>query len=231
MRYNYKVAIDLSDANTSWSHIIRLVGSNKRVLDVGCATGHLTKHLASNGCSVVGVELQEDFAGEAIPYCEQVVIGDIQEASTLARIDGKFDVIVFGDVLEHLSCPQDVLNNVHRLLNDGGFIIVSLPNIALWRVRIALLFGKFEYNDRGVLDRTHLCFYTFGFAKELLEKTGYICMSVNYRFDFPFYSRKLARWTIYLGDILPSLLRRFFPTLFAMQFIFSARPSVPDDSR
>jgi methionine biosynthesis protein MetW len=231
MRYNYKTDIDLSDRNTSWFHILRLVGSDKRVLDIGCATGHLTKHLAANNCEVVGVELEKSFASEAVSYCQEVIVGDIQEDSTLSRITGRFDVIVFGDVLEHLSCPQDVLNNVRRLLNDGGFIIVSVPNIALWRVRIALLFGKFEYNDRGVLDKTHLRFYTFGSAKELLKKTGYICMSVNYRFDFPFYSRKLARWTIYLGDILPSFLRRFFPTLFAMQFIFSARLSVPDDSR
>jgi 2-polyprenyl-3-methyl-5-hydroxy-6-metoxy-1,4-benzoquinol methylase len=224
MRYNYNVNIDLSDTNTSWSHMIRLVGSNKRVLDVGCATGHMTKYLASNGCSVVGIEMEKDFAQQAAPYCEQIIVGDIQTKATREQIKGTFDTIIFGDVLEHLASPEQVLLDIKSHLDKDGIVVISLPNIALWRIRIALLFGKFKYSDRGVLDRTHLRFFTLQSAKELLHQTGYIILSQNYHFDFPFYHRKAVRWTIYLGDFIPFLLKRFFPAMFAVQFIFSARP-------
>jgi 2-polyprenyl-3-methyl-5-hydroxy-6-metoxy-1,4-benzoquinol methylase len=224
MRYNYKVDIDLSDRNTSWFHILRLVGSDKRVLDIGCATGHLTKHLAANNCEVVGVELEKSFASEAVPYCQEVIVGNIQEDSTLSKITGKFDVIVFGDVLEHLTHPEEVLTKTRKLLNKDGFIVVSLPNIALWRIRMALLFGRFDYADRGVLDNTHLRFFTLKSAKELLQTAGYTYEHLCYRFDIPFYSRRLARYTIYLGDIIPRIFRKLLPTVFAFQFIFKAKP-------
>ena len=224
MSYNYKVDIDLSDKNTSWAHIIRLVGRDKRVLDVGCATGHLTKHLAANGCSVVGVEVDREFALEAEEYCEEIIIGDVQADSTIDKIRGKFDAIVFGDVLEHLSNPETALDKVKGLLKEDGFVIVSLPNIALWRIRLDLLFGRFDYTDRGVLDNTHLRFFTLKSAKELLQASGYAYEQLCYRFDIPFYSRRLARYTIYLGDIIPWIFRKFLPTFFAFQFIFMAKP-------
>lgn len=224
MRYNYKVDIDLSDENTSWAHIIHLVGRDKRVLDIGCATGHLTKHLAANGCSVVGVEIEREFASEAEHYCEEIIVGDIRADSTIGKVKGKFDVIVFGDVLEHLSNPETVLGKVKGLLKEDGFVVVSLPNIALWRIRVALLFGRFDYTDRGVLDNTHLRFFTLKSAKELLQAAGYAYEHLCYRFDIPFYSRRLARYTIYLADIVPWIFRKLLPTLFAFQFIFMARP-------
>lgn len=224
MKYNYKVNIDLSDRNTSWSQILNLVGANKRVLDIGCATGHLTKYFTANNCSVVGVEIDEEFALEAKQYCEEMVVGDIQQDSTIDKINGKFDAIVFGDTLEHLSCPENALNKTRYLLKEDGYLVISLPNIALWRIRFLLLFGKFDYSDRGIMDRTHLRFFTLKTAKKLLSESGYKCLSIDYRFDFPFYSRSLARHTIYLGGFLTSFLKRFYPTLFAMQFIFSAKP-------
>lgn len=229
LKYNYKVNIDLSAQNTSWAHIIRLVGKGKRVLDVGCATGHLTKHLVANNCLVVGVDIEAEFASEAETYCQEVIVGDIQDDSTLSKITGKFDVIVFGDVLEHLNRPQEVLVKVKRFLKQDGFMVISLPNIALWRIRLSLLFGRFDYTDRGILDNSHLRFFTLKSAKQLLKQTGYTYESLDYRFDFPFYSRKLVRCIIYLGDIIPGILKRLLPTLFAFQFIFSARPTKPNE--
>jgi 2-polyprenyl-3-methyl-5-hydroxy-6-metoxy-1,4-benzoquinol methylase len=154
-----------------------------------------------------------------------MIVGNIENETTRRKIQGTFDVIVFGDVLEHLSDPQQVLQDIKPYLNENGILVLSLPNIALWRIRIALLFGKFEYSDRGVLDRTHLRFFTLQSAQALVRQAGYTLLSRDYHFDFPFYHRKAARWTIYLGDVVTSLLKRFFPAVFAVQFIFSARPT------
>src|ERR1700694_4809854 len=84
----------------------------------------------------------------------------------------KFDVIIFADVLEHLAWPIGVLREYLNLLKDDGSVIVSLPNVGLWSVRFSLMFGRFRYDDSGVLDRTHLRFFTQRSATEMLDAAG-----------------------------------------------------------
>jgi 2-polyprenyl-3-methyl-5-hydroxy-6-metoxy-1,4-benzoquinol methylase len=103
------------------------------------------------------------------------------QTSIAAALDGQnFDIILFADVLENTPDPLSVLLFYRRFLKPGGKIVVSLPNIACWDRRLALLFGHFDYMDSGIMDRTHLRFFTFRTAQALLREAGLAICSVRH---------------------------------------------------
>ncbi|MGQ4649222.1 glycosyltransferase [Lyngbya aestuarii] len=162
------------DENSSLKKMLRLVGLNKRVIDFGCATGYFAKLLVNNGCQVTGVEVNSDAGKIAEKYCEQVVIGDLDFVSLGEILPHQaFDVAVFGDVLEHLRNPWKLLEEVQKLLKPEGYVVASIPNIAHGAIRLALLQGRFEYMKLGILDDTHLRFFTRQSVEELFERSGY----------------------------------------------------------
>jgi SAM-dependent methyltransferase len=105
-----------------------------------------------------------------------VVVADLESARPL--LHGPFDAIVYGDVLEHLSDPRAVLQALDQTLTPGGTVIVSVPNVAHLWVRLSLLAGRFDYADRGILDRTHLRFFTRRTLLELLRDAGLAVIEV-----------------------------------------------------
>jgi glycosyltransferase involved in cell wall biosynthesis/2-polyprenyl-3-methyl-5-hydroxy-6-metoxy-1,4-benzoquinol methylase len=168
------------EENHSLTKQLHLVGSNKRVVDFGCATGYFAQFLKQRGCYVVGVELNPEAAGAAEQYCDQVLVADLDYASIPDLLpDQKFDVAVFGDVLEHLRNPWQVLEEVRQILQPDGYVVASIPNIAHGAVRLALLQGRFEYADLGLLDNTHLRFFTRKTVQDLFERTGYEVSEMN----------------------------------------------------
>jgi 2-polyprenyl-3-methyl-5-hydroxy-6-metoxy-1,4-benzoquinol methylase len=106
---------------------------------------------------------------KAKEVCVDAKVMDLNDVPDAPVFDQKFDVIVYADVLEHLLYPEEVLRHFNEYLVPGGKVIVSVPNVALWRVRLNLLLGRFDYTDYGVLDRTHVHLYTFKSARELME--------------------------------------------------------------
>ena len=199
--------------------IIQLVGSNKKVLDVGCATGQLAKRLVEKGCEVVGIEIDNESAQFARRYCRDVIVGDVEILKDLPYPEGYFDVIIFADVLEHLKDPQAVLTNLKRYLKKDGYILCSIPNVAHIYVRLNLLFGKWEYRDLGILDKTHLRFFTKKTAIELVERAGYKIAEIYYTPWVPLF--KLNKF--HFGRRLEYYITRLFPKLFALQFIIKAK--------
>src|SRR5205823_11437290 len=153
--------------------MLREVGDGARVLDVGCSTGYLAARLVERGCTVVGFERDPASALAAKGHCAEVVVGDIESEEDRQRLPTGFDFVLFGDVLEHLVDPWATLRFARGLLAPGGVAVVSLPNVAAWPVRLALLAGRFEYADFGLLDRTHLRFFTRASAHELVERAGF----------------------------------------------------------
>jgi len=147
------------------------VPDGARVLDVGCATGYLSAELTRRGCGVIGVEADPATAAPASAHCERVVVGDVEdpacreELATLAP----FDVVLCGDVLEHLRDPWSALRSLAAL---GERVVLSVPNVAHWTGRRALLRGRFPYADHGLFDRTHLRFFTRAGARALAEGAG-----------------------------------------------------------
>jgi 2-polyprenyl-3-methyl-5-hydroxy-6-metoxy-1,4-benzoquinol methylase len=153
--------------------MVRLTGPHKTVLELGCATGYVSKMLKENGCSVAGIELDPEAAETARQYCDAVIVADLNNPEILAGMNQKFDCILCGDILEHLLEPDKILLQCKSLLVENGFILVSLPNIAYWRMRLDLLLGRFNYQDTGLLDRTHLRFFTVNSFKKLILDCGY----------------------------------------------------------
>src|SRR5688572_21871280 len=120
----YDTDVDLSNRNNSHTLMVELVGGSKRVLDVGCATGYLAKALVERGCTVSGLEFDAQAAEEARSHLDRLVVGDL-ETMDLAEAfgDERFDVIVFGDVLEHLRDPLAALRKAEALLADRGSVV------------------------------------------------------------------------------------------------------------
>ena len=170
---------DLDD-NSSLKKMLRLVGEGKRVIDFGCATGYFSQLLTKKGCTVTGVEINPEAAKFAEQYCEQVIVADLDFVSVTAILPKQaFDVAVFGDVLEHLRNPWKVVSEIRQLLKPEGYVVASIPNIAHGAIRLALLQGRFEYMDLGLLDNTHLRFFTRKSVEELFEGSGYFVETIE----------------------------------------------------
>jgi 2-polyprenyl-3-methyl-5-hydroxy-6-metoxy-1,4-benzoquinol methylase len=161
--------------NNSHNLMLELIGGGKDVLDLGCATGYLAEALRAQGCRVSGVEYDERAAEKARPFLERLVVGDLTDPGTLGALAGEtFDVLVFGDVLEHLPEPAEVLSRALSLLAPGGSVVISIPNVSHGSLRLALLQGRWEYRDTGLLDRTHIRFFTRATLEDLLRRAGLV---------------------------------------------------------
>lgn len=151
--------------------ILQNIGINKTVLDAGCNDGYLGK-LSDKTNKFYGIDYSGDSIEKARKVYEDAAFYDLNQLKDLPW-DIKYDVIIFGDVLEHLIDPVSVLKFfTEKYLKHDDRVIISFPNIAGWRMRLGLLLGNFDYTETGVLDRTHLHFYTFKTARELVHSSN-----------------------------------------------------------
>lgn len=152
--------------------VLKFIRSKDRVLDIGCSDGKMGMELKNRGCEVWGIDISSKSVKIARTRLNKAFCFDI-ESDRLAQLPKKyFDVIVFSDVLEHLYAPEEVLVKYKKLLKKGGRIIVSIPNVAFWQIRLHLLIGKFEYQNLSILDPTHLRFFTAKTAEAMFSKSG-----------------------------------------------------------
>lgn len=189
----YWAEVDADAPNNSQAFSLELVGRNKRVLELGPAAGHCTRALVANGCRVVGVEVDPEAAAVVEQIAERVVVGDLSDAAVVVSAidDERFDVVLGGDVLEHLPDPLRVLQACRPALKPGGYVVLSLPNIAHADVKIQLLAGRFPYRDTGLLDRTHLHFFTLASIEEMLRDAGLLLVDLK-RVTVPVFGTELA---------------------------------------
>lgn len=192
---------------------IELIPNNSKVLEIGCATGFMGKYLRrEKHCYVVGIEKGIDEVKEAKKSLNKVIDGDVEEKIILARIGGKFDVVLASAVIEHLKDPWGALISWKKFLKKDGYLIITTSNIAHWSIRLQLLMGKFNYQEYGILDNTHLHFFTTETFKKLVKDCGY---KIEYFSIDP------------VGGGLPKVskvLSRFWPNLFAYQMLIKASP-------
>ena len=176
----YQTVVDPAAANSSHAIIAKLVGADKNVLDVGCATGYVARILIDQGCTVSGIEYDSEAAEQARPLLKELVIGDLNTMPLREAFpDSAFDVVVFGDVLEHLMDPAGVLRQAAGLLAPGGSVVVSIPNVAHGSVRLALLQGSWTYQETGLLDETHIRFFTLDGVEALLDAAGLVATEMT----------------------------------------------------
>ncbi len=136
------------------------------------SSGYFASVLVRAGLRVDGHELDPAVAERARQVCENVYVGDLSTFDP-DELDGTYEVLLFGDTLEHLPDPPAVLRRLRTRLSPGGALIISVPNVANWLVRLQLLVGRFNYTDRGIMDRTHLRFYTVRTVTEMLVDAGF----------------------------------------------------------
>ena len=194
-----------------------------KILDVGTAAGYLGKIWTSKGHRVTGIEFDATTAEKARAYYESFEVADLETFPFPYRRE--FDYIVFADVLEHLRDPAAVLRRCLPALKESGKIIISVPNVANWIIRISLLFGNFNYMNRGILDRTHMRFFTLRSLKGLLREVSCNVIEViptplPFQLVFPFLAN---RWFTPF-HVVHYAKTRAWKTLFAYQFVILAAP-------
>jgi SAM-dependent methyltransferase len=162
-----------------------------RVLDVGCSAGHLGRLLKERGHHVTGVELVPEQADEARRWLDEVVTTDVEVGLPFAP--ATFDAVIFADLLEHLVDPWRVVREAATLLSSGGVVVASVPNVQNLDVVRRLLRGRWDYRERGILDRGHLRFFTLATIRDLFAQAGLAISRVEHR-----YRRSLFRETVCL---------------------------------
>ena len=147
------------------------------MLDVGCATGNFGAALQDlKGCTVVGVDIDEDDVAEAATKLSAAYVLDITQPEAAEKL-GAFDIVIFADVIEHLTDATATLRAAKELLSEGGAIVYSIPNMAHLSVRLDLLAGRFSYTELGLLDRTHLHFYDRTAVHDVFASAGLLINS------------------------------------------------------
>jgi O-antigen biosynthesis protein len=223
----YDSPLDLNNANDPRTLALRLISPGKAVLELGPATGRVTRVLSERGCKVVAVEQDGTMAPNLERYCSRVIVGDVERLS-LEEVFGeqRFDVILAGDFLEHLAHPLELLQKLKRYLSEGGYVVASVPNIAHGSVRLSLLQGKFEYKDLGILDRSHLRFFTLESILRLFCDAGFAIVDVQRVRQDPFKEPYIDRPQLDKPELPPELKRLIEddPDAATVQFVVKAFP-------
>jgi 2-polyprenyl-3-methyl-5-hydroxy-6-metoxy-1,4-benzoquinol methylase len=196
--------------------LLALAGTPRRVLDVGCSSGDLARRLVERGASVIGIDTDEQAAAEARAVCEQVLVGDV-ETMELPFPDESFDLVLCGDLIEHLHDPERFLSRIRPLIRPGGRLVLTTPNVANWALRLGLLAGRWRYTDRGILDRTHAYLFTKKTLQETLDRAGYSILEFDVTAPVP----KLG---VPVVERVAHAVARVRPSLFAYQFVVAASP-------
>lgn len=227
----YRTTVDVDNQNSSQAEIVRLIASHHeagaRILDVGCASGDLGAALTDRGFVVTGIEANPEFAAIAADRISEVVEANLEAHPISKVVTGSFDVVIFGDVLEHLVHPEAVLKSAVEVVGQGSSIVVSIPNVAHGSVRLALLQGAWTYTDEGLLDRTHQRFFTLESVIELLRDSGLVIDELKATVLDP-----LAAGVAIDEDTLPGSIVEWVRdqrTSYDFQYIALAHPGSPED--
>ncbi len=232
----YNITLNSAEKNTSHMGLAMRIKPNQRVLELGCSSGYLSQYLKEDlDCNIVGVDIDGDALQQAARFCEQTVIADLDNNAWLTDIKGlQFDVVLCADVLEHLKDPARMLKSLKPFLHAQSVLLVSLPNVAHASVRLELMQGHFDYESLGILDDTHLHFYTRDSLISMLMLAGYECCDISYTtYDMAdeAITQHLASAGLEATDAARELLHA--PEAVAYQYIVEARPAqiaLDDDS-
>ena len=227
----YFVHYPIKHSKSSSHYFARqMVGSNQDVLDIGAGEGFFAAELAANGNRVTGIDNR--LSPVETSRFERYFTADLEDgiAQVIRQLSGqRFDRVLLLDVLEHLRSPEMILRQAQEVLKRQGLLIVSLPNIANIYVRLTLLFGRFDYSERGLLDKTHVRFFTRKTARRLIESNGYTIVEE---------AQTVIPLELVLGWRPENLIMRalnrvlaaatwMFPGLFGYQVMFVARAAAP----
>jgi methionine biosynthesis protein MetW len=221
LRYEH-LSLDPDDAGMK---LASLITPKSRILDVGCGTGVVTEIIrGQRSASIIGIEPDAERVRRARARGLDVYLGVL--TPEFIQRHGPFDYIVFADVLEHLSNPAEIVTMAKAGLIPGGSVVASIPNVAHWFVRTDLLLGRFDYQDCGIMDATHLRWFTRRTVREFFERLGFQVTASDCTVNVALadYSRR-APWRWLSSSVRRTLvgkLAAWQPGLFGCQHIIRA---------
>jgi methionine biosynthesis protein MetW len=225
--------------DTSHARILGWVGERRpgRVLDLGCGDGHRASELRASGHHVVGVDVSA--ADGVKDRVDEFVQADL-DTGLPPELDGPFDVVIAADILGHVRRPELILEELHRLLAPSGVVIASVPNFGHWYPRLRVMAGRFDYDRRGILDRTHVRFFTGRSFERLLAAQGWkVARRGHMGLPLEVIERRAAGSPDAPSQVplrgwarrVDAMAVRAWPTLFAYQFLYQLVPGTADHGR
>ncbi|OGE64646.1 hypothetical protein A3I48_00600 [Candidatus Daviesbacteria bacterium RIFCSPLOWO2_02_FULL_36_7] len=170
----YEEIFKKSGLSPTQQEILKIVGEGKTILEIGSSTGYMTKAFLSNKCIVDVIETDKQAVAKLPKEVRKKFAQSIEDSNICRLLNKDYDYIIMADVLEHLVTPGEVLKRLLKVSSSKTKLLVSLPNVACWMMRKQLFFnGDFQYQDSGLLDRTHLHFYTVKTLPKVLTENGW----------------------------------------------------------
>jgi 2-polyprenyl-3-methyl-5-hydroxy-6-metoxy-1,4-benzoquinol methylase len=148
----------------------------KNIIEIGCSSGALAREFKKNssGCHWLGIEIDSTYADMAKRYCDKIIVLNIESATEGFWEETKnADCWIFGDVLEHLKDPWKILKLIRANISNTGSVVACIPNAQHWTLQAKLSIGDFRYEDSGLLDKTHLRWFTRQTIIEMFDQAGF----------------------------------------------------------
>ncbi|MBS3158444.1 class I SAM-dependent methyltransferase [Candidatus Woesearchaeota archaeon] len=155
------------------------LGKELNILDVGCSKGFIARSLQNSKYRFYGIEIDKDDIMSAKKYYKEIRSINLDNEKPAYK-EGFFDIIILADIIEHLKDPDSIIRHFKKFLKKDGIMIISVPNVANAYVRLKLLFGMFEYEEKGIMDKTHLRFFTLNSIKRLCKESGLRAISLEF---------------------------------------------------
>lgn len=227
-RHKYEYQVEL-EADSGPARVIRMVGDDKNVLEIGSGPGSITKILSTIAkCRVTAADIDAESLARLTSYCERVCNIDLNNSNWVDVIgqDSRFDVVVAADVLEHVYEPLVVLKAMKGFLNESGYIIISVPHVGHSAIHACLLEEDFEYGDFGLLDRTHIRFFGIKNIQKLFFDAGLNIIEAEFVVRHPEHTEFAKRWSRISPELRKLLAENPFGSVY--QIILKAVPSQAD---
>jgi ubiquinone/menaquinone biosynthesis C-methylase UbiE len=220
----YEFKIDDIKENTPFWYVLKNIESNQKVLDVGCATGYLGTHLKNKlNAELVGIDNQNyhlEKAEELNVYSDLINLDLNTFQNELDKYSCYFDRIVICDVLEHLNDPVEVLKKLSKLLKNEGKFLIDLPNIAHSSIKYNLLTNNFNYTSMGLLDKTHIRFFTLNSIIAELSKNEFWIDKIEYIFSGPGQSEQYIDYAKYPPEIIDYIENDIESSIYQIFIVF-----------
>jgi SAM-dependent methyltransferase len=216
-----QVAERVYGTNVNQAVLDNVCAAHQIILDVGCGAGSHAEILTASGRIVDGITLSPEEARMASSCCRKVLIHDLEQGLP-ASLTGPYDLCLCSHVIEHLRDPSPLLEGMRRVLAPYGSLLVALPNLLQYKHRWQLLRGRFEYQSGGIMDSTHVHWYTWDTGRRLLESHGFAVEKQLADGGFPL-SKMRSLLAMSVTRRLDQMALRHFPGLFGWQHIYLAR--------
>lgn len=227
-KLKYEYDVDLN-SDSAAANVIRFTGNNKNVLEIGAGPGSISRVLCEvNDCRVTALEIAPDAVQRLKEFCHDVIAADLNDAQWSKAFPEKYDVVIAADVLEHLYDPLSTLCNMCDLLNDKGYVLLSLPHVAHATIAACLWDEDFGYREWGLLDKTHVRFFGLKNIQALVQQAGMKIAAVEFVVRTPEQTEFAALWARLTPELQNAFLSNPFSCVY--QVVLKAVPDTRADA-